>query len=175
MLVIRLPQNLNYQRDLSLCPRLSRSLFMDVLVFVFYQPTWVLARCHTYFPAHRLCSWSDPPWSMSSSSAVCNPAERYLTSKFSYFHFSNPTHKTKTGIASRWETANSKSPGAIIMISQWGEKKRTSSQITFIILFSGKCKALLCLSPVSANCAKAVGQNHFGKPNSHCWLSVIQF
>jgi hypothetical protein len=38
----------------------------------------------------------------------------FLTSKFSYlitFFFSNPTHKTKTGITNRWETSNSNPPG----------------------------------------------------------------
>ncbi len=30
----------------------------------------------------------------------------FFTSKFSYLLFSNPTHKTKTGTANRWETTN---------------------------------------------------------------------
>ncbi len=100
----------------------------------------MLPRCHTCFPAHRLCSWSDPPWSMS---LVCNPAERYLTSKFSYFHFSNPTHKTKTGTANRWETANSKSPGAIIMISQW-ERKQGPAVRSYLLYSSLASVRLYC-------------------------------
>jgi hypothetical protein len=37
-------------------------------------------------------------------SSVCDPAKIFLTSKFSYLLFCNPTHKTKTGTANRWET-----------------------------------------------------------------------
>jgi hypothetical protein len=42
----------------------------------------------------------------------------FLTSKFSYLLFSNPTHKTKTGTAKGWETTNSNLPRPIIMIGQ---------------------------------------------------------
>jgi hypothetical protein len=46
-----------------------------------------------------------------------------LQEYFSYqslviYLFSNPAHKTKTGIASRWQTSNSKPPGQIIKIGQ---------------------------------------------------------
>jgi len=42
--------------------------------------------------------------------SVCDPAKTFLTSKFSYLLFCNPTHKTKTGIPNRWKTTNSKWP-----------------------------------------------------------------
>jgi hypothetical protein len=48
--------------------------------------------------------------------SVCDPAKTFLTSKFSYLLFCNPTHKTKTGIPNGWKTTNSKSLGPIIMI-----------------------------------------------------------
>ncbi len=50
--------------------------------------------------------------------SVCISAKTFLTSKFSYLLFSNPTHKTKTGTATRSETTNGKLPGPIIMIDQ---------------------------------------------------------
>jgi hypothetical protein len=40
--------------------------------------------------------------------SVCDHAKIFRTSKFSYLLFSNPTCKTKTAIANRWETTNSK-------------------------------------------------------------------
>jgi hypothetical protein len=54
-----------------------------------------------------------------------------------YFFF-QPTHKTKTVTANRWETTNSKAIGRIIiMIGQ--SETWSSSPITFITLFSGSC------------------------------------
>jgi len=50
--------------------------------------------------------------------SVCDPAEMFFTSKFSCVLFCNPTHKTETGTANRWETTNSKPPGRIIMMGQ---------------------------------------------------------
>jgi len=44
--------------------------------------------------------------------------KKILTSKFSYLLFSNPTHKTKTGTANRWESTNSNLPRPIIMNGQ---------------------------------------------------------
>jgi hypothetical protein len=40
-----------------------------------------------------------------------------------------------------------------------------STQIIFITLFFGRCQALLCLLPTSANYAKMLGQNHFAELN----------
>jgi hypothetical protein len=42
----------------------------------------------------------------------------FLTSKFSYLLFSNPTHKTKTWTANTWETTNSNPHGPIKLSSQ---------------------------------------------------------
>jgi hypothetical protein len=66
--------------------------------------------------------------------SVSVPAKIFLTSKFSYLLFSNPTHKTKSGTANRWETTNSNPPGLIIMIGK--SETRSNSQIIFITLFS---------------------------------------
>jgi hypothetical protein len=49
------------------------------------------------------------------------------------------------------------------MIGQ--SETESSSQITFITLFSSRYTALLCLLLVPANCAKMLGENHFAKPN----------
>jgi hypothetical protein len=40
------------------------------------------------------------------------------TSLIIYLLFSNPAHKTKTGITYRWETTNNKPHGPIVMIGQ---------------------------------------------------------
>jgi len=101
--------------------------------------------------------------------SICDLSKIILTSKFSYLIFPNFTHKTKTGTANMWETTNNKLPGSIIMIGQ--SETGSSSQITFITLFSNRYTALLCLLLVSANCAKMLGENHFAKPN----LYVLTF
>jgi hypothetical protein len=56
---------------------------------------------------------------------VCDPAKVFLTSEFSYLLFRNPTHKTETRTANRWElliedhlhqslcSANQKQGGAV--------------------------------------------------------------
>jgi hypothetical protein len=46
-------------------------------------------------------------------------AKIFLTSKFNYLLFPNPTHKEKTRTANRWETANRNPPGSIKHSSQW--------------------------------------------------------
>jgi hypothetical protein len=81
------------------------------------------------------------------------------------YFFSNPTHKTKIGTATRWETTNSKPHGPIIMIGQ--SETMSSSQIISITVFAGRCTALLCHLLASANCTKFVGQNDFAEPNQH--------
>ncbi len=50
--------------------------------------------------------------------SVCDHTKVVFTSKSSYLLFSNPAHKTKTGIADRWETTNSNPPGPIKLSSQ---------------------------------------------------------
>ncbi len=42
--------------------------------------------------------------------------QNYFSHPSFIFIFSNPTHKTKIGIANRWETTNNKPLGPIIMI-----------------------------------------------------------
>ncbi len=78
--------------------------------------------------------------------------QKYFTSKFSYLIISNPTHKTKTGTANRWETTNSKALGPIIMI---GKQKRgaeaTSYLLLSIALFSASVRPWLCCLAALAN------------------------
>jgi hypothetical protein len=66
----------------------------------------------------------------------------FLTSKFSYLLFCNPTHKTAKEDCIYVGTTNSKPPGLIIMIGQ--SKTGNSSQIIFITLFSSLPGAQLC-------------------------------
>ncbi len=76
----------------------------------------------------------------------------HIQSSVNYFFPTSPI-KLKLGTANRWETTtNSKPPEPIIMISQ--SEIGSSSQITFVTLFSGKCQTLMCLLPASAKCAK---------------------
>jgi hypothetical protein len=46
------------------------------------------------------------------------PCKIFLTFKFSNLLFSNPSHKTKTGTANRWETTSSNPPWPIKLSSQ---------------------------------------------------------
>jgi len=55
---------------------------------------------------------------------------------FVIYFFFQPTHKTKTVTANTWETTNSKAIGPIIIMIGPSETW-SSSQITFITLFSG--------------------------------------
>jgi len=77
--------------------------------------------------------------------SVCDPAQIFLTSTFTYLLFSNPIHKIEMGIASMWEPLIANPPGIIIMIGQ--SKTGCSSQIIFITLFSSRCAALLPICP----------------------------
>jgi hypothetical protein len=43
----------------------------------------------------------------------------------------------------------------------------SSSQIISITLFSGRCQALLCFLPASANCAKMLVQNRYDLSSSN--------
>ncbi len=84
-----------------------------------------------------------------------------FTPKFGYLLFCNPTHEGAE-TANRWETTNNKPHGPIVTIGQ--SEVGISSQITFITLFSRRCKALLHLLPASANCA-----NILGRPKPFSW------
>jgi hypothetical protein len=117
-------------------------------------------RCKTLHQFFKLLQYMQNASELLQWCSVCDPAKIFLTSKFSYLLFSNPTHKTKTGTPNRRETTNSTPPRPIIMfgLSETG----SNSQIIFIM-----CQALLCLLPHSANYAKMLGQNHFAEPNWH--------
>ncbi len=102
------------------------------------------------FPTAPLTS-SPPP-----ECSVCDPAKIFLKSKISYLlFFSNPTHKTKTGTAKRWETISS-NPHSPIKLSNQSINQSINN----------RCYALLCLLLASA-CGKMLGQNHFAEPNPH--------
>jgi hypothetical protein len=89
----------------------------------------------------------------------CDTAKIFLTSKFSYLPFSNPTHKNKTGTANSWETTNSKPPGPVIMIGQ--SQTGSGSQIIFITLFF--CQGLVFAVPFTSlsKLCKNVGPKPF--------------
>jgi hypothetical protein len=55
----------------------------------------------------------------------------FFTSKFSYSHFCNLSHKTETGTTNRWGTTSSKPPGPIITKGQ--SETLSSSQITIAV------------------------------------------
>jgi hypothetical protein len=65
------------------------------------------------------------------------------------YFFATPFLKTKSGTANWWESTDNKPP-----------ERGSSSQIIFVTLFSGRCKALLCLLPASAKNEKMQGQKH---------------
>jgi hypothetical protein len=66
------------------------------------------------------------------------------------YFFATPFLKTKSGTANWWESTDNKPP-----------ERGSSSQIIFVTLFSGRCKALLCLLLASAKNEKMQGQKHF--------------
>ncbi len=59
---------------------------------------------------------------------------------FSYKFFSNPTHKTETATASRWETTNSNPDGPIKAVNKY-------NLTVFIRLFQGSSRALKSCAP----------------------------
>ncbi len=91
--------------------------------------------------------------------SVCDPAKRFLESKFGYLPFSNPTQKTKTGTANRWETTNSNPPGLI----------KLSSQSTAGVRFC--CAFYQPQHPVQKCWAKTIVLSQ----TSMFWLFFIQF
>ncbi len=94
-----------------------------------------------------------------------------------FFKLSNPTRKTKTGTANWWETTNSKSPAAIILVHQ--SETGSNSPILFITLFIANhiFKVVLCLLPSSAFCEEMLGHNHIAQPKQHVltFLHPISF
>ncbi len=84
--------------------------------------------------------------------SVCDPTGLFLTSKYRYLLFSNPTHKTKSGTANRWETTNSNAPGPIKL--------------------SGKSQQMLGFAVPF----KMLGQNHVLQSQTGIfWLLFVQF
>jgi hypothetical protein len=77
------------------------------------------------------------------SCSVLDHAKIFLTSKLSYllFFFPAPPHKTKTGIAMRWETTNNNSLGPIRLCGQW----------TGGVGFAWQLRNLCMLLPASMN------------------------
>ncbi len=114
-------------RSIQVCMYLLPRYILDI-VFPSSSP-----EIGSAVPAHFYSFISSYHTQSISSSAH---AKIFLTFKFNYVLFSNPSHKTKTGTANWWETTNSKPPGLIIMIGQSGTG--SCSQITFITLFSGR-------------------------------------
>jgi hypothetical protein len=56
--------------------------------------------------------------SISSSAQYLTLQKHFSHPDLVIYLFPNPTHKTKTGTASRWETTNSNLPGPIKLSSQ---------------------------------------------------------
>ncbi len=81
-----------------------------------------------------------------------------LQSKFRYLHFSNPTHKTKTGTSNRWQMTNSKPPGPTIMIGE----SIYGAAVTLYSLHSSLAGVRLCL---------AFYQTH--QTVQKCWAKTI--
>jgi len=65
---------------------------------------------------------------------VCDPANIFFTSKFSYLTFYNPTNKPQCWTANSWGTTNSKPHGPINMMGQ--SEILSRHQIIYITLFS---------------------------------------
>jgi hypothetical protein len=82
-------------------------------------------------------------------STVYDPAKIFLTSKFSYLMFWNPTHKTETETTNRWGTTNSKPLGPIIMTVH-----KNTQHLSDHIYYTLFCRSttLLGLLLATANC-----------------------
>jgi len=139
------------------------------------QLTWPKTFPHKYLQKkckllHRgssaFCGWKEKEWKSHSpygvescwvrappACSVCECAEIFLTSKFNYLLFLPPHPWDESGTATRWEINNSNLPGPIIMIDQ--SKTGRGSQITFITLFSGSCRAFLSFTSLSKLCKNA--------------------
>jgi hypothetical protein len=103
---------------------------------------------------------------------VCDTAQMFLTSKFSYLLFF-PTLpiklKLRLQIGAGWETTNtSKAPGPMIMIDQSETQTAAMRPCVYIAVFSS-CRVLgfccACYVPASGKGAKMLGQDHFVEPN----------
>jgi len=74
----------------------------------------------------------------------------FLTSKFSYLLFPNPTHKTKTGTANRWGTANRSETNTNPLWHCYKRPIRTGSSSQIILLHS----SLFCFAVPSTTLSK---------------------
>jgi hypothetical protein len=85
-------------------------------------------------------------WKCSKSIST---SDQYVTLQKYFLHLSlvisNPTHKTKTGTANRWETTNSKPSGQIIIIANHLDKSLLLTDqncgatiISYLLLFFRK-------------------------------------
>jgi len=99
---------------------------------------------------------------------ACDDAKIFLTSEFSFLLFSNPTYKTKTGTAYRWETTNSKPPGPIRVLgqSETGSSSLLHNREESSLAGLGFAVPFTRLSKL----AKMLGQNHFAQPNWHVFI-----
>ncbi len=102
----------------------------------------------TYYDKYSKQSCSK---SISSHACYVTLQKTFLTSKFSYLLFSNPTHQTKTGTANRCDTTNSNPPGPIKLSSQSTAGDRLC------------CACYQAQHPVQ----KCQAKNHFDDPNQH--------
>jgi hypothetical protein len=75
------------------------------------------------------------------------------------YFFCNPTHKTETGTANRWETTSSKPPGPIIMINQ--SETVTRSLFVVAVPFTSR------QTPPHTLCNYAEPKPRFLEPNQH--------
>jgi hypothetical protein len=139
-------------------------------------------------PVFRNGIWSQTLWPSYSlkgrvsstvlAQSVCDPAKIFLTSEFSYFTSAQtPPMKLKVRLqkGKRLLITNHLDQ-SFITIGR--SETESSSQITFITLFSQRCTAArLCLLPALVNCTEMLTQNHIVEPNQHVlfWLLLIQF
>jgi len=88
--------------------------------------------------------------------AVCDPGEIFFTSKFSYVLFCNPTNKTETGTANRWEQTT--------WTNHHDEPIRNTEKQLDHIYYTLLCKCtplLLCLLRPRQLVKIMLSQNHF--------------
>jgi len=105
------------------------------------------------------CWCLEHPQGYPFSTWPCKTISHILVSSI-LFH--NPTHKTKTGTANRWETTNSKPLGPMANQKQW-------AVIISYLSYSSLAGAQLCCALYQPQqiMQKMRGQNHFPEPNQH--------
>jgi len=91
-------------------------------------------------------------WMHLHQCSVSHPTKIFLTSKFSYLLFLNPTHKTKTETANMWENTNS----------------NLVDQSNYLANQQRRNPLLKCLLPTSAPCTEILSQT-----NNTIWFFFI--